>query len=1136
MPTDQPVLEFFPDADTAGFRLHELSVLNWGTFNGRAFVVRPEGRTAILTGGNGTGKSTLADALLTLLVPNTRRNYNQAGQVQKKSERNERDYVMGAYSEKHDESIGEGRKQYLRKDAGSNSVLLATFHNEGLNSWVTLAQVLWINTANKVDKVFIAEPRRLSIEGDFNYLDTTATIKRILKDRGFTCLDSFTAYSDKFHDMLCMPKDKTPMAIFNQAICIKDISDLTSFIREHMLDDGGAAEKLQSLRKNFTELRETNRRIELATNQLDALNLIRNDHEALMVHQRELDDLLLRERVLVPYFAEKEIELRATLAEQQAIKKGILVANQDAVAVSIDLHASKLASIKEALETSDEGRRLKEIESALGTRVPLRDERKKKRQTFDELRETWNPGGHVLDAAGHGELLRRCMNEAPTLKDRVQQIEKAELKKLAIEESQVETRRNDREQEQRSLLARTSNIPDHCLRARAYLLDELRLKPEDLPFVGELVQVKSSAAEWTGAIERLMHSFALCMVVRRDLRERVDAFVHAHRQRGLVVYHAVPDQIGAPNPRLQEDAVANKLDLKSGLGDLGRWLEVEVSHRFDHLCCPDTGLRFREAVNALTLTGLIKQKGTERRKDDRSALGDVSNYVLGWDNREKLIAIGAELKGLEARLKEIGVRIKALEDEKKLLRKRIDAGSKLEMFYAAYSDIDWQSVAKVIADLETERANIQKGSDKLKQLTEEKAHAEAELMKARAEDKRLTGDLAVLEKETTENDGARTKAETLVAELEQRAAHEPGLADFRSQYHAITASLAFPLVDLGRLADAKAGADEVIRGRRRDTNNRLARRSESIKLRMAKFVAEAENIEFKDRLAGDYTVPGYSASLFAPFEGVRSQLTQEDLPKNQQRFESLLHSTVTDDVSVFDQLLDQHAKRIESKIQELNQQLRKIDFDRKEKTYIQLVSDRTDDSAVKEFRNYRRNALQDSLNATTEKESLKERYHRIEQLLNKLDENSEWTNRVIDVRNWFKFRARESYRADDAHKQDYSGASGKSGGEKNRLASTILATSIAYQYGISVGDRQTETFRLVAVDEMFSKTDDEFSEYLLQLFKEFHLQLLIIQPLDAKIHLVQKYVERYHIVTKRVASSSVRTLTVQEYQNLRAGT
>jgi uncharacterized protein YPO0396 len=1133
---NQSVLEFFPDKDTAGFRLHELAVLNWGTFNGKVFVVRPEGRTAILTGGNGTGKSTLADALLTLLVPNTRRNYNQAGQAQKKNERNERDYVMGAYSEKHDEGIGEGRKQYLRKDAGSYSVLLATFHNKGLNSWVTLAQVLWINTANKVDKVFIAEPRRLSIEGDFNYLDTSATIKRILKGRGFTCLDSFTAYSEKFHDMLCMPKEKTPMAIFNQAVCIKDISDLTSFIREHMLDDGGALEKLQSLRKNFTELRETNRRIELATNQLDALNIINSDHEVLVVLQQDLDDLYLREQVLVPYFAEKEIELRAALAEQQAIQKGTLDANQNAVAASIELLAAKMESIKEALEKSDEGRRLKEIEAALKTKGAQRDERKAKRKIFDELRETWNPGLHVLDAASHGQLLRQCAHEAPALKDRVEKIDKVELRALTIEESRVESKRDERESEQKSLLERTSNIPDHCLRARAYLLEELRLKPEDLPFVGELVQVRSSAIEWTGAIERLMHNFALCMVVQRDLRERVDAFVHAHRQRGLVVYHAVPDQIGAPNLRLHEEAVANKLELKSGLGDLGRWLEVEISHRFDHLCCPDTGLRFREAANALTLTGLIKQKGTERRKDDRSALDDASHYVLGWDNREKLIAIGVERKGLEARLKEIGNRIKALEEEKKLLGKRIDAGSKLEMFYGSYADIDWQRVAKEITDLETEQTKLKTGSDKLKQLMKEKAETEKTLTEAKADEKRLTGEAAVLEEKIKENITAKSTAEGLVADLSQRAAQDPKFADFRSKYPAITASLAFPLVDLDKLSEARLEASAAIRRQKAKTNESLNNSSQHIKRDMERFVGKAENIEFKDRLAGDYTLPGYNATLYAPFAAVRNQLIQEDLPKNQKRFESLLHSTVTDDVSVFDQLLDQHAKRIESKIQELNQQLRKIDFDRREKTYIQLMSTRTDDTNVKEFRNYRRNALQDSLNAATEKEALKERYHRIEQLLNKLDENPDWTRRVIDVRNWFDFWAKESYRADDAHKQDYSGASGKSGGEKNRLASTILATAIAYQYGISVDGRQTETFRLVAVDEMFSKTDDEFSEYLLELFKEFHLQLLIIQPLDAKIHLVQKYVERYHIVTKRGASSSVRTLTVQEYQDLRAET
>jgi len=173
--------------------------------------------------------------------------------------------------------------------------------------------------------------------------------------------------------------------------------------------------------------------------------------------------------------------------------------------------------------------------------------------------------------------------------------------------------------------------------------------------------------------------------------------------------------------------------------------------------------------------------------------------------------------------------------------------------------------------------------------------------------------------------------------------------------------------------------------------------------------------------------------------------------------------------------------------------------------------------------------LEGDLEADDEDERRRERYHRVEQFLADLEQDANWTERVIDVRNWFRFRADEFYKEEDTLRQSYSGAAGKSGGEKNRLASTILATAIAYQYGIDVGGKQTETFRLVAVDEMFSKTDDEFSQFLLDLFKEFHLQLLIVQPLDAKIHVVQKYVERYHVVERRDGVSFIGNLSVREY-------
>ena len=52
----------------AGFRLMHLEVLNWGTFDKRVWSLDLNGRNGLLTGDIGSGKSTLVDAVTTLLV------------------------------------------------------------------------------------------------------------------------------------------------------------------------------------------------------------------------------------------------------------------------------------------------------------------------------------------------------------------------------------------------------------------------------------------------------------------------------------------------------------------------------------------------------------------------------------------------------------------------------------------------------------------------------------------------------------------------------------------------------------------------------------------------------------------------------------------------------------------------------------------------------------------------------------------------------------------------------------------------------------------------------------------------------------------------------------------------------------
>jgi uncharacterized protein YPO0396 len=65
-------------AGRAGFRLDRFEVYNWGTFHNRVWGLDLCGNNALLTGEIGSGKSTLVDAVTTLLVPPQRITYNKA--------------------------------------------------------------------------------------------------------------------------------------------------------------------------------------------------------------------------------------------------------------------------------------------------------------------------------------------------------------------------------------------------------------------------------------------------------------------------------------------------------------------------------------------------------------------------------------------------------------------------------------------------------------------------------------------------------------------------------------------------------------------------------------------------------------------------------------------------------------------------------------------------------------------------------------------------------------------------------------------------------------------------------------------------------------------------------------------------
>lgn len=190
-------LDFVADDALSGFRLKRLEVFNWGTFDKRVWTLSLDGKNGLLTGDIGSGKSTLVDAITTLMVPAQRIAYNKAAGADSK-ERTLRSYVLGNYKSERNEATGTTKPVSLR-DHNSYSVILGVFHNAGYDQTVTLAQVFWmkdgLGTQGQPARFFVGAERDLSIATDFAHFGTEiAALRKKLRGLGAEIEDSFPKY------------------------------------------------------------------------------------------------------------------------------------------------------------------------------------------------------------------------------------------------------------------------------------------------------------------------------------------------------------------------------------------------------------------------------------------------------------------------------------------------------------------------------------------------------------------------------------------------------------------------------------------------------------------------------------------------------------------------------------------------------------------------------------------------------------------------------------------------------------------------------------------------------------------------------------------------------------------------------
>ncbi len=257
----------------AGFRLIRLEVRNWGTFDDLIWTLVADGRNTLVTGDIGSGKSTIVDAITTLLLPANRISYNKAAGADAK-ERSLRSYVLGYYTSVKNEMTGTTRPVALR-DATKFSVILGVFANEELDATVTLAQVFWMKSGDaggQPERFYVTAGTPLSIEGDFlGFGGDIARLRRRLKAvSGVEVRDGFPEYGKDFRRLLGIESEQA-MELFHQTVSMKSVGNLTDFVREHMLEPFNAAKATKDIVAHFDHLTSAHEAVLRAKAQVDAL-------------------------------------------------------------------------------------------------------------------------------------------------------------------------------------------------------------------------------------------------------------------------------------------------------------------------------------------------------------------------------------------------------------------------------------------------------------------------------------------------------------------------------------------------------------------------------------------------------------------------------------------------------------------------------------------------------------------------------------------------------------------------------------------------------------------------------------------------------------------------------------------------
>ena len=1079
-------------------RLERIQLVNWGTFNG-AFDLPVPREGLLVTGPSGSGKSSLLDAMASVLVQPRWLSFNAAAQEGGAPDRHRSmvSYVRGAYKREVDDATGEVATAYLRADTTWSGVAL-TFH-DGAGTRTGLVRLLHLprgtNSADALGSVFVLADEDADLLSLSPYVENGINTRQLrAAHSSWSTHPTYSSFAAKLQRRLGLASDQA-QRLLHKTQSAKNLTSLDTLLRDFMLDEPDTFSLVDQSVAQFQELSLAHQSVVDARRQVELLRSLRGIDAELAGHRRRADELEQEETHLRTVV----LELAVASTAERVRELGKRVAALDHELVEADDEVTACESLRDAARAAVDGlggRELRELDAAIAASSSLLQERTRKRLAWGTR---CGEVGLELPTSEAGFTGFRTKAEA--LRGSLLESDESRQERFQLIDQAARARRRvtSLEGQLHALTRQQSNLDERLLDIRRKLLESSGAARDRLPFAGELLDVRPDDAAWRGAMERVLRSFARTLLVPDDLYPHVSEFVERTHLGTRLVYERIPARQFEPRPVDDPRSLADKLVVADS--EFSGWVSDELHRRFDYTCV-DSVAELRAVVRGVTVAGQVKHSATRHEKDDRSRIDDRTAWVLGTSTQAKQAA-------LEEALSRDSEVLHLAEETRDAAESSRDERARRAALLDQLLALTWDDVDVITPERKIDRLT-----------------GRAQALRA------SSGDLPEAERQltaaTARLSAARVQRDRIFARVETTSAKRAELEDQLTRWQGDLATAAVPPGPTRealarRLSAAGVAADQA----EAQARQRIGEEQRDVVKRSSRAAGRAERI--MQAYKADWPLQGQDWGIqvdYLPdFLGRLDALEADRLPEFEQRFFTLLQTQSQNNIGILSTRLRSARREVRERVDPINASLRLTDYAPGHHLHV-----RVDDRRLPEVTEFLQSLTEIVGGSLAEvmgperddeaRDQAEARFVRMQALLTRLasaePSDQRWRQLCLDTRQHVKFVA-EVRDAGGRPVDFFTGAGGLSGGERQKLVVFCLAAALRYQ--LARGGAERPAYGLVVLDEAFDKTDPAFTKAGLDVFRQFGFQLLLATPLKM-LQTLEDYVGGAAVVLNESGSGS----------------